>query len=66
MAEKQMREKRKINVAVLSRETNLTRVTITKWINNDLDRFEAATIVTLCAYFNCDIGDLLKLDRSGE
>lgn len=66
MAKKQLQENRKINGAILARETNLARLTISRWINNDLDRFEAATIITLCAYFNCDISDLLKLDTSGE
>jgi putative transcriptional regulator len=62
MAEKQMRENRKINAITIARETGLARPTIASWIKSDLKRFDEATIVTLCQYFDCGLSDLLVLE----
>jgi putative transcriptional regulator len=62
MAQKQMRENRKINAVTVARETGLSRPTIANWIRSDLKRFEEETIIILCQYFECGIGDLLTLE----
>jgi putative transcriptional regulator len=63
MGEKQIRENRLINAVTLARETGLSRPTIYKWIRNDLKRFDEESIVALCKYFNCDIADLIVLEK---
>jgi DNA-binding Xre family transcriptional regulator len=62
MAEKQMRENRKINVITVARETGLARPTIASWIRSDLKRFDEDTIIAFCKYFECGLSDLLLLE----
>lgn len=64
MAEKQIRENRMITSGVLSRETGLSRPTVLSWIRSDLRRFDEDAIVTLCKFFNCEVGDLLQLEEA--
>jgi hypothetical protein len=66
MAEKQMRENRIINAITVSRETGLSRPTIASWIKTTMTRYDEETIVIFCKYFDCDVCDLLKLDKGNE
>ncbi len=59
MGEKQAKENRPINGAVVAREIGLTRQAINKWVNEDIKEFSADTIDRLCEYFDCEVGDLL-------
>lgn len=36
--------------------------TIISWIRNEVTRFDGNVIEGLCAYFNCDISDLLYFE----
>lgn len=60
LAEKSMREKRRISVAEVSRGTGITQRTLMQWAHNTVTRFDAPVISALCAYFNCSVGDLLE------
>lgn len=66
LAKKQAREKRKISMLEVSNETGITRNTLSEWAKNTVARFDAQVILALCQYFNCDIGDLLYIDRSPD
>jgi putative transcriptional regulator len=63
MAEKQIKENRLINVATVARDTGLSRLTIASWVKGDVRRFDEDVIVALCKYFDCDLCDLIKLER---
>lgn len=63
MGDKQKREGRFINASVVANEVELSRTTIYNWINDDIRRFDESTLKKLCDYFNCDVGDLLYMDR---
>jgi len=63
MSEKQIRENRLINASTVSRETGLSRPTISSWVKDDMKGFDKETIVILCKYFECDIGELLVLEH---
>lgn len=62
LGKKQAEEGRMINLTTLAAETNLSRTTLSMYVQNETTRFDASTIQTLCQYFNCQVGDLLYLD----
>lgn len=62
-AQKELREKRKLTYEVISGETGINPNTLTEYANNRVTRFDESVIARLCDYFNCDIGDLLVLQK---
>ena len=66
MAEKQIKTNQIITAAVVARETGLSRQAIYKWIHGDVSEFREDIIERLCDYFECEVGDLLYIDRSGS
>lgn len=66
MGEKQRQEGRIISATVVAEEVGLSRTTIYNWINDDIRRFDEPTLKKLCDYFNCEVGDLIYLDRTPE
>lgn len=51
------------NISQLSRETGLSRPTLTKIYDNETNRIEFETIEKLCTFFDCDIDDLMVLEK---
>ncbi len=64
ITEKERREQRRITQIEVARAVNATAHTIGSWVRNDVTKFEGPLIERLCAYFECEVGDLLYLDRS--
>ena len=63
------REQRRISVAEIARETNISGQTLYNWLNapdHKLLRVETDTIAKLCDFFDCEIKDLLELAREGD
>lgn len=52
------------SISQLSKETGLSRPTLTKIYENESFRIEFETIEKLCDYFKCDVSDLMYLDKS--
>lgn len=50
----------------LSKLTGITRPTLTKIYNNDLNRIDFNTVSTLCTFFDCDIEDLMVMEEKKE
>lgn len=48
-----------IDVSALSEATGVSRTTIYNWLEGKMRRFDADTIEAFCAYFGCNVGDLL-------
>jgi DNA-binding Xre family transcriptional regulator len=46
--------------------TGISQSTISRWYNNKIDRFDSATILKLCRHFDCDLHELLTIDKSGD
>ena len=61
-----MGEKKIRSINQLSKETGITRPTLTRLYNDESSQLDFATITTLCDYFDCDVGDLLYLEKEGE
>lgn len=51
---------RKLKIADLSRETGINRGTATRLYHENAERIELEAINTLCAYFNCSVGELFE------
>jgi putative transcriptional regulator len=62
IAEKEMRENRRLTYRQLADETGLSLDTILGYMTQRVSRYDASTLATLCEYLECDVGDLLILD----
>lgn len=64
--EKERREGRRVRQSEIAKAIGVTNHTIGNWIRNDVTKFEAHVIEGLCAYFACQVGDLLVLEDVDE
>lgn len=62
MGAKSQREHRRITLRTVADETKLTRHTIYGMANDTIQQFPKTALVTLCAYFDCPISELLVLE----
>jgi putative transcriptional regulator len=60
LAEKELRENRKLTYRLVAKETGLAIDTLTAYMTQRVNRFDKSTLETLCKYLSCDVGDLLK------
>jgi putative transcriptional regulator len=65
-AEKAQREKQRVSLIRVAKETGISKYTIYALANNELHEFPREVIEKLCTYFDCAIGDLLKLEEVEE
>jgi putative transcriptional regulator len=47
----------------ISASIKVTQGTLSRWVGNKIDRLDLAVLEKLCDYFNCEISDILKLER---
>lgn len=66
MAEKRVKANAPFTQEMLAEATGISQSTISKLINHKIIRIETGVIEKLCDYFNCDVGDLLFIDRNGQ
>ena len=62
LAEKRSREKRTISLLEVSKETGVSRPSLTAWANNTVTRFDVPVIEALCQYFGVSLSELLQYD----
>ena len=62
--DKQVHEGRKITNREIAEKTGISASTISRLASNQITRFEAETLASLCAYFDCTLGDLLIYEKS--
>ena len=60
LAEKELRENRKLTYRTVAKETGLAIDTLTAYMTQRVNRFDKSTLETFCQYLACDVGDLLK------
>lgn len=56
---------RTITQEELSKATKIPQGTISRWVGNKVDRLDKRVLESFLDYFDCEIGDLLKRDRTG-
>ena len=63
MAEKGLREKRRITLIIVAEETDLSKPTVMKMARDEVAQIKGETVATLCEYFECNVGDLLYVEH---
>jgi DNA-binding Xre family transcriptional regulator len=64
LAQHQLDTGRKITQAELAKATETRPSTISKWMSPEpLEKIDSGVLERLCDYFNCDVGDILFIDR---
>ena len=61
IAEKSLREGRKLPYHVIAEETGLNPNTLVDYANSRATRFDERVLITLCQYFACALSDLLVI-----
>lgn len=61
MGQKAQRESRRITLRTVSDETGISRHTVYAIANNSIKEYPKAAIEKLCAYFPCELHELLSL-----
>jgi len=59
LAEKELREGRKISYEEIRRETGIATSTLSAWATNSVRGYRVETIDVLCQYFSCEVKDLI-------
>jgi putative transcriptional regulator len=65
LAEKELRESRKLTYRTVAKETGLAIDTLTAYMTQRVNRFDKSTLETLCEYLSCNVGDLLIYSADG-
>jgi putative transcriptional regulator len=63
IAEKEIREKRKLPYRTISEEIGVSVNAITAYATQNVTRFDAPVLEAFCKYFNCDVGDILFFEE---
>ncbi len=66
LARKQAREKRAISLRQVSRDTGVAMSTITALANDSWRALYREPLESLCKYFECDVGDLVRYNAPNE
>lgn len=62
LAAKAQRERRKISVRTAWRESGVSKRIAYGMANNELREYPAEALAALCAYFACELGELLTVE----
>lgn len=60
---------RKLKISEVARDTGVNRGTLTRMYHETAERHDTAVLDVLCAYLNCELGELLEYvatDANGE
>jgi putative transcriptional regulator len=64
IAEKELRENRKLTYRAISQETGISTTTLVLYMRQGVGAFDTGTLETLCNYLNCQPGDLIIYSAS--
>jgi len=66
LAQKEQREGRRIRNKEVALTVGVSEPTVARWIRNDVTKIDVPVLEGFCKYFDCDVGDLLYIDRGEE
>jgi putative transcriptional regulator len=66
IAEKEMKEKRRLTYRTIAKETGISTSTLSAYINQSIESYAVPTLEALCKYFNCTPGDIIVFEESHE
>jgi hypothetical protein len=61
LAQKEHDERRRITVEKMAQETGLATTTIVPLLNNDMQRYDARTLLRVILYFDCSFDDFFEI-----
>jgi putative transcriptional regulator len=60
--EKERKLGRKITLTEIHEATGVSISVLSRWMRNQIERYDAPIVENLCEYFECEVGDLLYLE----
>jgi putative transcriptional regulator len=66
LAQKEIKESRRIPYDEIKKITGMAMSTISAWSTNNIKRYDADTIASLCEYFGCDVGKLIVYESGNS
>lgn len=63
LAQKATKQQQNIPLMDVQRKTGIAWSTLNSWANNQVTRYDAPVIQALCEYLECQVGDLLVLEK---
>lgn len=63
VAEKELRDKRSLGIRTIASEAGASVPTVQRLLNNKIRRVPLEDLGALCRYFDCDVGDILKMEE---
>jgi len=66
VAQKELREKRRIGIRVIVEETNASRSAVERLLNNTIKQVPLDDLAAICEWLSCEPGDILKLEPLPE
>jgi DNA-binding Xre family transcriptional regulator len=66
VAQKELREKRRIGIRVIVEETGAARSAVQRLLNNTIREVPLEALAALCEWVPCEPGDILKLEPLPE
>ncbi len=64
VTEKERNIGRRITQKEIALDIGVSEQLIGRWMKNKVKQFDGETVEKLCTYFNCDVGELLYIERS--
>jgi putative transcriptional regulator len=66
VAERSLRERRQLGIRTIAAEAGVSVSTVQRLMNNTMRRVPLDDLASLCAYLNCEVGDILRADEAPE
>jgi DNA-binding Xre family transcriptional regulator len=66
VAEKEIREKRRLSLRTISRESGASLSTVVRLDNNSIKQVPLDDLARLCAWVPCQVGELLRLEEEPD
>lgn len=66
VAQKELREKRRIGIRVIAEETGAARSAVERLLNNTIREVPLEALARICEWVPCSPGDILKLEPLPE
>ena len=62
VAQKELREKRRIGIRVIVKECGASRTTVERLLNNTIKQVSLDDLASICEWLPCAPGDILRLE----
>lgn len=66
IAQKELREKRKLGIRIITAESGASRSAVQRLLNNSIKLVPLDDLARLCTWVPCEVGDLLRLEDLPE